>query len=45
MIEDQHDLKEIELDIRDKYRKNDFDTPDAIDWTLLNKGVDALKKR
>ena len=45
MIEDQKDLKDIQSDIRDKYRKNDFDTPDAIDWVLLNKGVDALMSR
>lgn len=44
MIEDQKNIDEIKSDIRDKYRKNDFDTPDAIDWALLNKGVDALKK-
>ena len=36
--------EEIEADIRDAYRKNDFDTPNAIDWELLNKGIEALKE-
>lgn len=45
MIEDSKNLEEIKSDIRDKYRKNDFDNPDAIDWDLLNKGVSALKNR
>ena len=33
---------EIKEDIRDAYRNNDFDSPDAIDWALLNKGIKAL---
>ena len=44
LIEDQRTLDEIKSDIRDNYRKTDFDTPDAIDWALLNKGVNALKQ-
>ena len=46
MIEDPKNInmEYIKSDIRDKYQKVDFDTPDAIDWALLNKGVDALKK-
>lgn len=35
--------EELKSEIRDVYRKNDFDSPDAIDWQLLNKGVQALK--
>jgi uridine kinase len=43
IIEDQEkDVEEIKLDIRDAYRNNDFDSPDAIDWALMNKGVKAL---
>ena len=43
IIEDQEKgVEEIKSDIRDAYRKNDFDSPDAIDWALLNKGVNAL---
>jgi uridine kinase len=34
---------EMKVEIRDYYRKNDFDSPDAIDWKLLIKGVEALK--
>ena len=44
IIED-NELKtedEQKLEIRDAYRNNDFDSPDAIDWTLMNKGVSAL---
>ena len=45
IIEDQEKgEEEIKSDIRDAYRKNDFDSPDAIDWNLLNKGVNALSK-
>ena len=43
MLENDQNQKENQEDIRDKYRKNDFDTPEAIDWELLNKGVEALK--
>jgi len=43
MLDDEKNKKINEDDIRDKYRKNDFDTPEAIDWELLNKGVEALK--
>jgi uridine kinase len=35
--------EELKSEIRDVYRKNDFDSPEAIDWQLLNKGVQALK--
>ena len=43
IVEDQEkNAEEIKSDIREAYRKNDFDSPDAIDWNLLNKGVDAL---
>jgi len=34
--------EEIKTEIRDTFRKNDFDTPEAIDWNLFNKGVKAL---
>ena len=45
IIEEQVEkgAEEIKSDIRDAYRKNDFDSPDAIDWVLLNKGVNALR--
>jgi len=45
MLDNEKNLIKNQEDIRDKYRKNDFDTPEAIDWALLNKGVDALKNR
>ena len=35
--------EEIKSEIRDVYRKNDFDSPEAIDWKLLNLGVQCLK--
>ena len=41
-IKEELELKneeEIKSEIRDVYRKNDFDSPDAIDWKLLNLGV------
>jgi len=34
---------QIKSEIKDVYRKSDFDTPDAIDWELMNKGVECLK--
>jgi len=30
---------QIKSEIKDVYKKSDFDTPDAIDWELMNKGV------
>lgn len=45
-IKEELELKneeEIKSEIRDVYRKNDFDSPDAIDWKLLNLGVQCLK--
>ena len=35
--------EDMKDEIRDYYRKNDFDSPDAIDWKILLKGVEALK--
>ena len=32
--------KNIFEDIQHKYKTNDFDSPDAIDWPLLIKGVE-----
>uniref|UniRef100_A0A7S3CSX4 Phosphoribulokinase/uridine kinase domain-containing protein n=1 Tax=Strombidium rassoulzadegani TaxID=1082188 RepID=A0A7S3CSX4_9SPIT len=43
MVDDQRDEKEIKEEIREVYRRIDFDSPDAIDWDLLNKGVQSLK--
>lgn len=34
---------ERKVEIREYYRTNDFDSPDAIDWKILLKGVEALK--
>ena len=34
---------QIKSEIKDVYKKSDFDTPDAIDWELMNKGVQSLK--
>lgn len=31
--------------LRKVYRDNDFDSPEAIDWELLNRAVDMLKSR
>ena len=42
MIEDEGDQDQQKQNILDIYRKTNFDSPDAIDWQLLNKGVDAL---
>ena len=33
----------IKTEIREVYKQSDFDTPDAIDWDLLIKGVTTLK--
>ena len=33
------DLEELREEKREIYRNNDFDTPEAIDWDLVNKGV------
>jgi hypothetical protein len=38
-MDENRDKEEIQAEIRETYRKNDFDTPDAIDWDLLNFGV------
>lgn len=43
MKEDQKGDAQIEAEIRNYYRKSDFDTPEAIDWKLLNQGVESLK--
>ena len=43
LIEEQRDNAEVEAEIRNCYRKSDFDTPEAIDWALLNQGVKSLK--
>ena len=40
---EQKNEEEIKSEIRDVYRKNDFDSPEAIDWKLLNLGVQCLK--
>ena len=34
---------QVKSEILDVYKKSDFDTPEAIDWELLNKGVKTLK--
>lgn len=37
------DEEEVKTEIRKAYKQYDFDTPDAIDWDLLIKGVKSLK--
>ena len=43
MAEDLKDAEEVKSEIRQVYKQSDFDTPSAIDWDLLNKGVKSLK--
>ena len=44
LLEDQEKgVEQIKSEIRDVYRTSNFDSPDAIDWHLLNQGVHALK--
>jgi uridine kinase len=43
LIEDDKNVEEIKTEIRQVYKESDFDSPEAIDWTLLNKGVQSLK--
>ena len=43
LIEETRNDDDIKSEIREVYRQSDFDTPDAIDWKLLNKGVHSLK--
>ena len=43
LSENQKESEQIKSEIRDVYRSSDFDSPDAIDWDLLNQGVKALK--
>ena len=31
--------EQIKTEIREVYKQSDFDTPDAIDWELLIKGI------
>jgi len=44
MIEQEKNDEEVKSEIRQVYIKSDFDSPDAIDWDLLNKGVKLLKE-
>lgn len=37
------DEEEVKSEIREVYRQSDFDSPDAIDWNLLNNCVQSLK--
>lgn len=41
-IDEEMKPEEVEEEKRRIYRKNDFDTPDAIDWELLNSGLENL---
>ena len=43
MKEDEKPSEQLESEIRDIYRETDFDGPDAIDWTLLNKCICSLR--
>lgn len=43
MYEENKDEEEVKSEIREVYKQSDFDTPDAIDWDLLNLGVASLK--
>lgn len=43
IMEDTRDAEEVKEEIREVYKQNDFDSPDAIDWELLNKGVNSLR--
>ena len=36
--------EQIKTEIREVYRQSDFDSPEAIDWALLNKGVQSLRE-
>jgi len=39
IVEDAKNEEQIKTEIRKVYKQHDFDSPDAIDWALLNKGV------
>merc|ERR1711871_599606 len=43
-VEENKAEEETQKEIREVYRQSDFDSPDAIDWNLLIKGVAALKR-
>jgi uridine kinase len=43
MYEDNKDIEEVKSEIREVYKQSDFDSPDAIDWDLLNKGISSLR--
>lgn len=43
LYEDGKDEEQIKSEIRETYKASDFDSPEAIDWQLLNKGVSTLK--
>ena len=43
MVEEEKNTEEIKSEIREVYKQSDFDTPEAIDWELLNRCVKTLK--
>lgn len=43
LVEEHRDAEELKAEIREVYKHSDFDTPEAIDWELLNKGLAALR--